>query len=553
MLQSVLDNSIEYIQEKNIEKSDIDLESPVYHLKLFNVELSVTVGNINREFANTGLLYCPVYLIISKTKFEKIGYYEFYSSDFGIILDKDGDLDISIMEGPLLYDYVDHDYLESLIVKSKFLREFTIEDEEYIKSTEDQTGDEILEQAEKISIEEKKTQIISNIDSIDNIDTILNKSETKFNPIVNKKTLELYQKDVKSSILTENSSWIQEYYKNNKFNIIDNEGGGDCFFATIRDALSTKNIIVNVDSLRAILSNLITQNHYDNYSNVYKNLKSEIINLKERKSNIEENIKTLLKQKMLLQKAAKNETKNGNRDLELIKSQFTKIKEGNNQIKLSKNELITITSDLKNSLENIQEFKFMKNINSLEDFKTVIRSKNYWADSFAISLLEYALNIKTIILSKKSHLKKDRENLVSCSDMVLDEIEKNKDFKPKYYIIIIHDLDGNHYQLVSYKSKQIFTFYEIPYVIKENVVDICMKNENGLFNELPLFVSFKNVMPSIRETIEFVSKTNSLLEKNNIEEYEKAKSDVEDILSKMTKRRQTYIPTLITVSEKKEN
>ena len=124
MLQSVLDNSIEYIQEKNIEKSDIDLESPVYHLKLFNVELSVTVGNINREFANTGLLYCPVYLIISKTKFEKIGYYEFYSSDFGIILDKDGDLDISIMEGPLLYDYVDHDYLESLIVKSKFLREY---------------------------------------------------------------------------------------------------------------------------------------------------------------------------------------------------------------------------------------------------------------------------------------------------------------------------------------------------------------------------------------------------------------------------------------------
>ena len=130
MLQSVLDSSIEYIQEKNIEKSDIDLESPVYHLKLFNVELSVTVGNINREFANVGVLYCPVYLIVSKTKFEKIGYYEFYSSDFGVILDKDGDLDVSIMEGPLLYEYVDHDYLDSLMVKSKFLREFTLEDEE---------------------------------------------------------------------------------------------------------------------------------------------------------------------------------------------------------------------------------------------------------------------------------------------------------------------------------------------------------------------------------------------------------------------------------------
>ena len=553
MLQSVLDSSIEYIQEKNIEKSDIDLESPVYHLKLFNVELSVTVGNINREFANVGVLYCPVYLIISKTKFEKIGYYEFYSSDFGVILDKDGDLDVSIMEGPLLYEYVDHDYLDSLIVKSKFLREFTIEDEEYVESTKEEPDDEISQQAEKISIEEKKTQIISNIDSIDNVDRILNKSETKFNPIVNKKTLELYRKDVKSSILTENSSWIQEYYKNNKFNIIDNEGGGDCFFATLRDALSSINIIVNVESLRAILSNLITQNHYDNYSKVYTSLKSEIVNLNERKANIENNIKTLLKQKMLLQKAAKNETKNGNRDLELIKSQLTKIKEGDHQIKLSKKELTTIISELKNSLQNIQEFRFMKNINSLDDFKTVVRSKNYWADSFAISLLEYALNIKTIILSKKSHLKNNRENLVSCSDMVLDEIEKNKDFKPKYYIIIIHDLDGNHYQLISYKSKQIFTFYEIPYVIKENVVDICMKNESGLFNMLPIFVSLKNEMTSIQEAIQTVARTNSLLENNNIEEYQKTRSEVEDILSKMTARRQTYIPTLITVSEKKEN
>ena len=96
MLQSILDKSIEYIQDKNIEKSDLDLESPVYHMKLFNIELSITVGNINREYASAGILYCPVYLIISKTKFEKIGYFEFYSSDMGVILDKDGDLDISI-------------------------------------------------------------------------------------------------------------------------------------------------------------------------------------------------------------------------------------------------------------------------------------------------------------------------------------------------------------------------------------------------------------------------------------------------------------------------
>lgn len=553
MLQSILDKSIEYIQEKNIEKSDVDLESPVYHMKLFNIELSLTVGNINREYASTGILYCPVYLIISKTKFEKIGYFEFYSSDMGIILDKDGDLDISIMEGPLLYEYVDHDYLQSVIVKSKFLRDFIIEDEEYTEKTKDADEDDVELQAEKIGIEEKKNQIVSNLESIENVDKILSKYEGSYNTSINNKTLTLYKKDVKSTIITENSNWLQEYYRNNKYNILDNEGGGDCFFATIRDALAGFNININVDSLRIILSNLITKEHFDNYSNVYTSLKSEIVGLTEKKNATTANIKTLLKQVALLKKAAEKETKSGSRDLELIRKHLTRIKEVDSQIKLSKKELKQIVIELKNALKNISEFKFMKSINSLEDFKTVVKSRNYWADSFAISLLEYTLNIKTIILSKKSHLKKESDSLVSCSDMVLDEIEKNKNFKPKYFIIVIYDIDAKHYQLLTYKTKKIFSFYEIPYTIRENVVDNCMKKDNGLFNLISMFNNLKNDMNKLPNIIQAISRTNKLLEINKLDEYTKSKSKLEEVFSGMTSKRQTYIPTLLEVSGKKEN
>lgn len=553
MLQSILDKSIEYIQEKNIEKSDVDLESPVYHMKLFNIELTITVGNINREYASAGILYCPVYLIISKTKFEKVGYFEFYSSDMGIILDKDGDLDISIMEGPLLYEYVDHDYLQSVIVKSKFLREFIIEDEKYAEKTKDVDEDDVDLQAEKIGIEEKKNQVISNIESIENIDKILAKYDGNYNTNINNKTLALYKKDVKSTIITENSNWVQEYYRNNKYNILDNEGGGDCFFATIRDALAGINVNINIDSLRSILSNLITKEHFDNYSKVYTSLKSEIVGLTEKKNATGASIKTLVKQAALLKKAAEKETKSGNRDLEVIRSHLTRIKELDNQIKLSKKELKTTMIELKNALKNISEFKFMKSINSLEDFKTVVKSRNYWADSFAISLLEYTLNIKTIILSKKSHLKKNTDSLVSCSDMVLDEIEKNKNFKPKYFVIVIHDIDGNHYQLLTYKSKKIFSFYEIPYTIRENVVDNCMKKDNGLFNLISMFNNFKNDMVKLPDIVQAISRTNKLLEINKLEEYTKSKAEIEQVFSKMTSKRQTYMPTLLEVSEKKEN
>ena len=255
----------------------------------------------------------------------------------------------------------------------------------------------------------------------------------------------------------------------------------------------------------------------------------------------------------LLKKAAEKETKSGSRDLELIRKHLTRIKEVDNQIKLSKKELKISFIELKNALKNISEFKFMKSINSLEDFKTVVKSRNYWADSFAISLLEYTLNIKTIILSKKSHLKKESDSLVSCSDMVLDEIEKNKNFKPKYFIIVIHDIDGNHYKLLTYKTKKIFSFYEIPFTIRENVVDNCMKKDNGLFNVIPMFNNLKNDMNKLPNIIQAISRTNKLLEINKLDEYTKSKSKLEEVFSGMTSKRQTYVPTLLEVSRKKEN
>ena len=108
--------------------------------------------------------------------------------------------------------------------------------------------------------------------------------------------------------------------------------------------------------------------------------------------------------------------------------------------------------------------------------------------------------------------------------MILDEIEKNKKLKPKYFIVLIHDIEGNHYQLLTYKSKKRFSFYEIPYAIRETVVDNCMKKDNGLFNLITMFNNFKNDMVKLPDIIQTVARTNKLLETNKIEEYTKSKS-----------------------------
>ena len=285
MLQSVLDNSIEYIQEKNIEKNDIDVESPVYHLRLFQVEVGITLGTINNEFSKNGILYCPVYLIINQNNFEKIGYYEFYSSELSVLLDKEGDMDVSVMEGPLLFDYVDIDYLNNLVIKSTFLREFIIEDEKINEEDDDIQKQKLVQEASKILVEEKKNQIIDNISVIENIEKILQKYDTTYNNKINEKTLVVYKKDVKTSIITQNSNWLQTFYNNNKFNITDNEGDSNSLFRVIKESLDNIDITIGIESLKAVLVKNLTKEHYENYQKMYNDLASQI---REHKTNIDE-------------------------------------------------------------------------------------------------------------------------------------------------------------------------------------------------------------------------------------------------------------------------
>lgn len=550
MLQSVLDNSIEYIQEKNIENNDIDIESPVYHLRLFQVEVAITLGTVNNEFSKNGILYCPVYLIVNKSNFEKIGYYEFYSSELSVLLDKEGDMDVSVMEGPLLFDYIDIDYLNNRIIKSKFLREFIIEDEK-INEDDDLQKQKIVQEASKIQVDDKKNQIIDNLSVIENIEKIQQKYNTTFNNKISEKTLDIYKKDVKSSIITQNSNWLQTYYNNNKFNIHEFESDSNSLFRTIKASLDNIDITINIKSLKAILVKNLSKEHYENYRKMYNDLASQI---REHKTNIDEEdskkkelIQTYKKIKTETETEAKSDTKN----LQLLKTNMRKLNEikktitQNSKMHKSKNVVY------KKLLQNIDQFKFMRNVETLEDFKTIIMSNNYWPDNYIISILEYILNVKFIILNKKSYNANNFNDLIICNNDLLNQILEKKDFKPRYYILMNYDVDTKHYNLVTYKSKKIFSFYEIPYPIKESVVDNCMQTNGGIYNLIPFFVEFKNQHLPFSEMKTLIETANNKLLENKVSEYETLSSDLSIPLSKMTSKRLSFLPTLISVAEAK--
>ena len=81
-----------------------------------------------------------------------------------------------------------------------------------------------------------------------------------------------------------------------------------------------------------------------------------------------------------------------------------------------------------------------------------------------------------------------------CGDMISETILKRGAYKPKYYIIATYS--GDHYELVTYKNKKIFSFYEIPYDILLNIKRTCSsenvskKDRKTLYHYIPIFASF---------------------------------------------------------------
>lgn len=290
-----------------------------------------------------------------------------------------------------------------------------------------------------------------------------------FYSFVNKELIKKFEYKEKSKSVynyTENEPWIQTFMKNNNYDIIDNEGSGDCLFATIRDGLKYVNRNVSVKEQREILSNELSENTFNQYKTLYDNLMSET-------ENIQEQLNRLVKEHKEI-KTKINSSKYADLKDNLLKER-EKVKKEHKELK----EKLQIQKEINS------EFKFMKNINTIEDLRNFIKTKNYWGDTWAISILERVLNIKLIILSSEAYSNGDLNNVLICGstdDPVL--IEKNI-FEPSHYIMV--EYTGNHYKLITYNDKGTLTFDEIPLDIKNMILDKCFEGERSSFKIIPDF------------------------------------------------------------------
>jgi predicted NAD-dependent protein-ADP-ribosyltransferase YbiA (DUF1768 family) len=479
MVLSNINQSVSYQEIKRPDREDVDTDVDLYMTEQFDVDIIIAAGTAKHTFKDKGIVFFPLYMLTNKNTFIQIGLYELKTDDYLSKLNDENNLDIVKVNDPLIYSFVNKKMLQDnrMLLKNiqqeddKPALEERIVEEEREKEPE---KEEVIDLQEDDIEEEVDYELPCN-----RKDLFIITAGVAIPGLLEEETEES-SKQIKAGYTdSPTDAWINNFFKNHNYSLVDNEGGGDCLFATIRDAFSSIAQQTSVNKLRTCLAKEATVGVFEEYKANYDMYSKGLID-DTKKS------KELAAQHVLLKGRFTSTTDREERK---------KIIDIMKQVKEEHDTLITNKKVISKLFD---EFKFMKGIDNQLEFQQKIRMRDFWADSWAISTLERVLNVKFIILSSDAYNNKDIANVLSCTE-IDPELKKKGIFNPEFYIIVDHT--GTHYKTVSYKQKMIYKFSEIPYDIKRLIVDKCMEKNAGTFSIINEFQTLKSEMKPVAEPI----------------------------------------------------
>jgi hypothetical protein len=488
-----------YEENRHLEEEDMGYDSPVYHINLYDKSFLIAVGKERRLIQKKNTYYFPIYLLNKTDVQTQIGAFQFESSKetqqerVKPFLDSSGDLDLNRLGDPIFYSFANYDYFQDITVditpmgikelESQFISKKAESVSESFKGKEEEEEEqEEVEEAnpfELSSSEIKPPEELGKASKVlkDGIFTIDKTGKrVQMLPEESKETAYKIREEYVSST---KSAWIEKFMKNTNFDIVETATNGNCLFDTVRLAYQQIGYETTIDKLRALVAKEVTKEKYDEYRELYLSTLAEIeATTKELKRMAAEN-------KNLKERLASIPTTDKSARSTIIK-QANEIKKQHSHLK-ERQQL---------NHEFLGEFQHMATIDTLDKFRAYIQTPSYWADDWALNVLEKELNMKFIIFSSEAFDENDLANVLKCS---LTDIPYDAVFKPDFYIMTTYS--GDHYRLISYSTKRIFTFREIPYDVKMMIVIRCMESNSGLFSQIPEFSDFKTKL-GIQETEE---------------------------------------------------
>ena len=469
---SIINPEVTYRESKNIDEEDIGYKSQVYELDTDGNTITIVIGKPKYTYTDKHIIFFLIYAVHKSRVRSQIGVFEVKSTQL-LNIYKNGELDLRRLSKPLYYSFSTPIYLATLEADPKFFKEpLTPSHKDPIESDEPESildadiekEDHLSLRFENASVSKEKT-LLENVEGFKAKDPLL--EETKETADEER---EEYKKTKSSKDI-----WIQKYMKNQQYRIHEVESNGDCLFAVIRDAFADIGKKTSVEKLRDILAAEMTDDIYNEYRKVYLSFLDEIQSLNRDLSALEKTIKEYLKR-------IKQITDKTTADGKDLTKRYRELEDERTHLKRKINET-----------ENNQTLYTgnMKQIDTLEKMRQYIKT-SCWADAWAISTLERILNVKLLLFSQHAFEPEegepDLDGVLLCSE-ASKELQERQTFTPDYYIMATYS--GDHYRLISYKSRKIFQFREVPYDVKILVLNRCLSRLSGVYYMIQDFRNFK--------------------------------------------------------------
>ena len=476
-----VNRNIHYDENKQLEDEDMEYETQLYKAEIYDKLYLIAVGKERVLISKKNHYYLPVYIIHDKRVFKQIGAFEYEGEQRDTkarqktFLDDDGVLDLNRLGDIILYSFADYEFFNSLSVDIKPTHITDIE-REYEKSRpekEESDNDSDSDDDDMFRIDSDK---IDKSKEMEKSNKVLKEGIFEIDKTIKPPAMILEEtqqdaknmkKDFKDSSKT---TYIEKFMKNNNYDIVDTIANGDCFFDALRMAYLQIGYKTNIEKLRTLLSNEATDEVFEQYRNIYVGAMVEKTSLKKEIEQMKVDNKDLKKR---MEKATSKEQR------EQIKEDADKIVDNYKKCQ----------EELRNNEDLLDEFGFMENVDNLEDFRGIIKTTKFWADTWAISTLEKSLNIKFVIFSESEFNENDLNSVLKCGQQNDEEFNTSN---PDFYVFVSHE--KNHYRLISYKNKYTFKFSEIPYDVKMLIIIKCMEKNAGPYYNIPDFRNLKSKM-----------------------------------------------------------
>ena len=499
MVLSRINDKINYTEQKSIEKEDKGFNATQYKIEVKDIIITIALGDTKYQYIDDGVLYNPIYLIINSKVDLQIGVYEFNSESLMDVLDEDGDLDIDKINSPLLYKFTTYELLkqklgENIPVKNDDEEEDSDDlidsDEEEEEEKEEKPKEKEEKKPEEKKPEEKKAEESEPEGTVvtDDDEEVARELTGNFEKGIEGDTFNLGEDDDKEGNLETRTTddiekrrfknptnWVQSFMKRNEYGIVDSlyeeigtKKAGDCLFSVIQDALDSIGKKISVSKMRERLSKDFTKEMYDGWKEFHEMFTTQVAADTEQLENLKKIHDGMRVRAAQVKTSNRTEYKKIVQEAKDLAVNFTRIKR-----------------ERETSEGYLKEFKYMKDVKSFEEMKKFIQTCDFWAETWALSTLETIFNLKLIVLSSENYEKKDFDNVLLCGQINNDDEIRNDVFKPKYYIIVDHT--GAHYKLITWKDKKILKFDEIPYGIRDLIVNKCMEKNSGKFSFIPKF------------------------------------------------------------------